>query len=1608
MKSISNAIPALPEDSMAQEELDELEDDPEAAAEANGNVDSAHLARAHSPASLSSFTYVFSPRPSHGKHGQAVKRQRSPPTQLNTKENSTSSAGGQSPTQQKRRRTSLPSWGYPPLRLNTAEDDEEDVEVVLQGPIDDTLVFSTPSGHPSKQGRQIQSSSDSPRSTTDLNGHEYLNDSVVEEGDGGYETWGGIGSSDREYSPPSSPIPAVPSMSFHIRSSSSSRNVKARGPPIRVQTSPPSSVDDAEDTSSHVPRLARPTVVRRDPGDEVLPLGGNGFDDGTARQEQVLARAQTDSGDERMESPHFGEDDEVETSTIQRIFDGRGGTPLREDDGMFGAATLAPEGYDGFATRFYPNRGQDLQIPAGELTAEALTLRWTGISTADVALVKSYEDTMHRKLPKACRDLIKGTIRANFDPEVHRWLACRIKVLSEFPERSTEKGDFIDRVVREFFYRFADLHPTNMFLTDDVMEKKYVAKIKASLRSRASELKAKRQTSSESVRKAVAAYIPFLDRALHRDTATRPSDFYFEEEGVRDMTKPLWDEHWAEVKDQLIEAEGSEEAANRFRISTHMTWRNWFFYDSGFVPEDVQNAYIEAAAAHDKSQNLSRSEIIERGLPVINNVLSEFSVRTGIPFMLAMTWPDPDDKGRLQTMLLVLTSEDRSDAPHSMYEHITPDEAAGCPEGTVPKIEAYTGSIDVSNEVKTSKSRAEVLKYIVDRWCAANHRQRANHDQIQLDINDKIPRERLPKATRSVEIERIQADGSIARETVQREVVVLYTKITAMPLADFIVWLHHLSDPDIPPENQFFFSAELRMAADAGAEIPITVRAALAMPPNSEEGGATSANSKRPRKRTARSKERLSKSRSTSSKDGQATGTSDPRKKVAKRTKQARNLSGDSGESTQEEEIILPTSDELDDLSDADLTMEATRGSRQSERIKDKGKSKEQDSKSTDCVPKQRDVVATAASGSPRAAIAPPPDHQRQFLSSVSIRTPSRRQPAAFSFSPALDRLDSSAASWITNALVKAKSQLQNLPPPDFPCKNKGTGLSAPKTIFEVLTLLAFLDHMFPNRPVYQHPSFRTTSIAMETPDPTLESAVSMQVWIPLNNPDLPIPMATTLNRICGDNEKYAEDTFDTASIYVRESIELLRRRSLLTSAHEVYTATHFFSVLCRYIVFIGRNPTFARKVKAYVNVMAEWGTVLVSVTYAVHTTQEVLRRHPRESLSSPLTVATAIPALLSSFLDSLYQYISSLQYALSHVVSGEFLFLDLDKTPCFSLSSPNSRWFYAVPTAEMEKKLSVFFSRRLEKEPATFHDMPIIGQMELLTVVCALHAWQARSIGHEEWIEWLQSLRSSMVRQARPDRDTSAETEPRAEVTTPHNSQQDTVAIQNETTEGISKSENTHNRPPDQNEQVTQPEEAGPLEDQLDGHSRTPPVTQVATAASRSNLGVLSSGNSRWRPGDRAKVIINKKVKDVEIFRQDGKLQMRDTESKKVINDIHRRPKALPDFDHELVYYRLPSNAPQKIALFHLYSTNPPPPPNVNDPATWTPFLPSDEEFDTEKVRLQWDPAPSQASSIKGTIMENGVRKPTRRVMPPRNGAGERAELPGHFKRNVASRNAA
>ncbi|KAG8907491.1 hypothetical protein FRC01_007668 [Tulasnella sp. 417] len=109
---------------------------------------------------------------------------------------------------------------------------------------------------------------------------------------------------------------------------------------------------------------------------------------------------------------------------------------------------------------------------------------------------------------------------------------------------------------------------------------------------------------------------------------------------------------------------------------------------------------------------------------------------------------------------------------------------------------------------------------------------------------------------------------------------------------------------------------------------------------------------------------------------------------------------------------------------------------------------------------------------------------------------------------------------------------------------------------------------------------------------------------------------------------------------------------------------------------------------------------------------------------------------------------------------------------------------------------------------------------------------------------------------------------------------------------------------------------------------------------------GFTSTGPSRWRPGDKARLVISKKLRDVD----------------------------------------------------------PPPPPDVNDPKTWAPFLPSDEEFDADEVRSQWDELPSRRNTVKGTATTDGIRMHTRQALAQKSKASEGVQLRNRSERRATN----
>lgn len=99
-------------------------------------------------------------------------------------------------------------------------------------------------------------------------------------------------------------------------------------------------------------------------------------------------------------------------------------------------------------------------------------------------------------------------------------------------------------------------------------------------------------------------------------------------------------------------------------------------------------------------------------------------------------------------------------------------------------------------------------------------------------------------------------------------------------------------------------------------------------------------------------------------------------------------------------------------------------------------------------------------------------------------------------------------------------------------------------------------------------------------------------------------------------------------------------------------------------------------------------------------------------------------------------------------MANGDFLFLDVAGPPCFTLSQPNERWFSVRPDKDIENRIYDFFMNRLESDEDAFHDLAIVGQMELLAVVCASHNWEYREMDDDDWIPWMRYLNSCILQE--------------------------------------------------------------------------------------------------------------------------------------------------------------------------------------------------------------------------------------------------------------------
>lgn len=170
------------------------------------------------------------------------------------------------------------------------------------------------------------------------------------------------------------------------------------------------------------------------------------------------------------------------------------------------------------------------------------------------------------------------------------------------------------------------------------MEDTYIAKIKSSLTSHTSNLKKKANNSSHTP----ARFGPVLFKSMRKIVSTRPADLWFREPNVKACLYDWWKE-----EDKKVAKKCTPEDVRRTRLARYMEWRRKVF---ARLPDDVQEHYKQLAQdAKNEPEKMDPEDLALHGIPFIQSWLHEFSVQTGIPFMLVLSSPNPENPSQIDT-----------------------------------------------------------------------------------------------------------------------------------------------------------------------------------------------------------------------------------------------------------------------------------------------------------------------------------------------------------------------------------------------------------------------------------------------------------------------------------------------------------------------------------------------------------------------------------------------------------------------------------------------------------------------------------------------------------------------------------------------------------------------------------------------------------------------------------------------------------------------------------------------------------------------------------------------------------------------------------------------
>ncbi|KAG9017570.1 hypothetical protein FRB90_000703 [Tulasnella sp. 427] len=356
-------------------------------------------------------------------------------------------------------------------------------------------------------------------------------------------------------------------------------------------------------------------------------------------------------GEDLQDNP----DDNVEAApAIDNHLDGSEDINVTPEDKYdpYGLLVRIPQPLSGYyATCYYPERTIPFVIPNGELSENARRERYRDLTDKQIAEREAAYEDLSKQCPLVFQNVFKHTARARLDRMARFWLVPRIQNYYFTPTECRKA--LLNRIVRDMFHEFPDLHPNFLKLKNATEERKYLIAVWNVVSHAACSLKStlENPTKIDNIDKDIVRHLmgtagPVRPHDLWaRSLTDRPGGEASQdiepgdrpEDGDGPNVLAEWDAMFEEVK-----AQHGDKYASRNRLKLEQDFRKDKFSK---LSEEEQKIWADLAANSDRL--VDSTTALATGLPLVNLMLKRFAGIAEVPMVVILGAPDLQNPGKV-------------------------------------------------------------------------------------------------------------------------------------------------------------------------------------------------------------------------------------------------------------------------------------------------------------------------------------------------------------------------------------------------------------------------------------------------------------------------------------------------------------------------------------------------------------------------------------------------------------------------------------------------------------------------------------------------------------------------------------------------------------------------------------------------------------------------------------------------------------------------------------------------------------------------------------------------------------------------------------------------